>query len=123
MTSTKTKSEAKLSGRKTAIGFLTQSRVLGSVAASGAVASTAVALELSPAVSGVASALGGLVLHNPVALGFVVLFAVGQSLTLGSWTNSGKTAKNGNACVACSRCSSVFSTQQDAERHSQGYHV
>jgi hypothetical protein len=121
---TRMKSEAESRGTKAAAGFVIQTRILVSAAATGAaVVSTAAALALSPAASSVVAVIGEFALHNPVLLGLVALFAVGHSSALASWTNSGKPGKNGNTGVACTRCNSVFGTQREMERHSSGYHI
>jgi hypothetical protein len=121
--STNTRSEAKSGGLKSAAGFPTRTRVLLSAAAMGVgVVSIAATMVMIPAMANAIVGLGGFAAQNPIVLGLVGLFAVGQSIPLMSQSES-KSGKSGAVWVRCPKCNRVFENQAQVESHSAGYHV
>jgi hypothetical protein len=117
--STNVRAESKNSGMKALLGAVTRNRVLVSAGAMGV---GAVSLSMVPAMTNAVVALGGFAVHNPILLGAVALFAIGQSVPFAS--RDDKAGKNsGAAWVACGKCNRAFRDRAEVERHSAGYHV
>jgi len=119
--STKTRSKSKRGGIKTELGFATRARILVSAAAMGVGAvSIAATMVMVPATDSVVVALSGFAVHNPLLLGVLGLFILGNSPIAGRFA---KPATGGRAWVACTKCNRMFRDEAEVERHSAGYHV